>query len=81
MSLGIGEPPNWFSEFSWKEFFFGVKEDVKKIPKIVGDTISGVAKPILSGVRSTLSPTIIWLVVITIIALILFTYFKKAVKI
>lgn len=81
MSLGIGETPKWFKEFSWREFFFGVKEDVKKIPKVVGDTISGVAKPILSGARSALSPTIIWLVVIAIIGLILFTYFKKAVKI
>ena len=77
----MGIFPKWVSELSWADFWGGVKEDAKKIPKVVGDTISGVAKPILSGARSALSPTIIWLVVIVIIGLILFTYFKKAVKI
>ena len=77
----MGIIPKWVSELSWGDFWGGVKEDAAKIPKAVGDTISGVAKPVLSGARSALTPTVIWLVVIAVIALILFTYFKKAVKI
>lgn len=81
--MGISLLPEWkwLKELSFSDFWGGVKKDAKKIPKVVGDTISNVAKPILSGARSALSPTIIWLVVIAIIGLILFTYFKKAVKI
>ena len=81
MSFGIGSTPKWFSEFSWKDFFGGLKEDVVKVPKIVGtvigDTISGISKPILTGARSALTPTIIWAVVIIIIGLILFKNYKK----
>ncbi len=81
MSFGIGSAPNWFKEFKWSDFWGGVKEDVVKIPAVVGGVIKGVTKPVLSGARSALTPTIIWIVVIVVIALILFTYFKKAIKI
>lgn len=77
----MGLIPDWWKEFSFRGFFQGVKEDAAKIPGTVGNVIKGVAKPILSGARSALTPTIIWLVAIAVIALILFTYFKKAVKV
>ncbi|MBA7497075.1 hypothetical protein ES702_07684 [subsurface metagenome] len=81
MSLFVGAAPDWFKEFKWSDLWGGVKEDAAKIPKAVGDTISAITKPILSGVRSALTPTVIWLVIIGIVALLLYTYFKKAVKI
>ena len=73
----MGLIPKWVSELSFKDFFGGVKEDVARIPKIVGDTISGISKPILAGARSALTPTIIWAVVIIIVGLILFKNYKK----
>ena len=77
----MGIFPNWVKELSFSDFWGGVKEDAAKIPGVVGKVIKGVAKPVLSGARSALTPTIIWLVAIAVIALILFTYFKKAVKV
>ena len=77
----MGLIPKWVKEIDVRDFFRKVGEDAKKIPSIIGDTISGVSKPILSGARSALTPTIIWLVVIIVIGLVLFTYFKKTVKI
>lgn len=73
----MGIFPKWVKEFSWADFFGGVKEDAVKIPGIIGDTLKGVVKPVLSGARSALTPTIIWAVVIIIIGLILFKNYKK----
>ena len=70
----------WMADFSVGGFVEDVKEDTVKIPKIVGDTVKGVVAPILSGARKALTPTLIWLVVFTVIALILFFSFKKAVR-
>ncbi|MBA7659359.1 hypothetical protein ES703_67336 [subsurface metagenome] len=77
----MGIFPKWVSELSWQDFWGGVKEDVAKIPKTVGSTVKDVVQPILAGVRKGLTPTVIWIIVIAVIALILFTYFKKAVRI
>lgn len=77
----MGILPKWVSELSWKDFWGGVKEDVAEIPKTIGGTITGVVKPILGGIRKAFTPTIIWIVVIAVIVLLLFTYFKKAVRI
>lgn len=91
----MGIFPKWLSEFpkayfatfkqaakeNWPEF----KKEVGLGAKAVGETASsiveGVVKPILSGVRSALTPTVIWLVIIGIVSLLLYTYFKKAVRI
>lgn len=60
----------------WK----GVKEDVVKIPETVGKTVEGIVKPVLGGARKALTPTLIWVVILAVVALILYTYFRKAVK-
>jgi len=73
----MGIFPKWVSELSFRDFWGGVKEDAVKIPTVIGDTITGVVKPILSGARKALTPTIIWAVVIIIIGLILFKNYKK----
>lgn len=77
----MGIFPKWVSELSWKDFWGGVKEDVAEIPKKVGGTITGIVKPVLAGARKALTPTIIWIVAIAVVVLILFTFFKKAVRI
>lgn len=87
MAFNLFRPSTWHSslkwtaDFKWSDFFGGVKEDVVEIPKIVGDTVQGVVKPILGGARKALTPTLIWLVVFAVIALVLYTYFRKVVKI
>lgn len=73
----MGLFPRWLKELDWKDFFHSVGEDAKKIPKIAGGIISGTTKPILSSVRSALTPTLIWLLVFIIIALIIFKNYKK----
>lgn len=75
--MGIFDRWKWIKEISVKDFFHNVLEDAKKIPKITGDIISGTTKPILSGVRSALTPSIIWALVIIIIGLIIFKNYKK----
>ena len=69
--------PKWWGEFSFKGFFGGVKADVVKGVK----TVQGSAKEVLKGVRGVLTPTIIWLVVLAVIGLILFAWFKKILKV
>jgi len=76
----VGLFPKWIKEFSFKDFFGGVKEDVAEAPKKVGEGIKNIVEPILSGARKALTPTVIWLAVIAVIVLILYTYFRKAVK-
>ena len=73
----MGLLPKWVSEFSFKDFFGGVKEDIVKIPEVAGKTIKDVISPVLAGARSALTPTIIWAVVIIIVGLILFKNYKK----
>jgi len=73
----MGIFPNWLKELDWRDFFRSVGEDAKKIPQITADIISGTTKPILSGVRSALTPTLIWLLIFIVIALILFKNYKK----
>lgn len=73
----MGVFPKWFSEFQISDFWEGFKKDAQKIPSTIGDVISSVTKPILSGVRSALTPTMIWLLVIAVIGLILFKNYKK----
>lgn len=77
----MGIFPDWLKELDWRDFFRSVGEDVKKIPKITGDIISGTTRPILSGVRSALTPTLIWLIVFIIIGLIIFKNYKKILNI
>lgn len=81
MSLFIGATPKWLKELDWRDFFRTVGEDAKKIPKIVGDVVSGTTKPILSGVTRAFTPTIIWALVIIIIGLIIFKNYKKILKV
>ena len=76
MSLGISASPKWWKEFSWKEFFFGVKKDFVKGAK----TVQTGATAVLKGATSALTPTVIWLIVLAIIGLILFVWFKKILK-
>lgn len=77
--------PKWFDEFSWKGVFGGVKEDIVKIPTVIGkaagDIIEGSIKPAFAGVRKALTPTLIWAIVLIIIGLLLYTWFRKTVKI
>lgn len=77
----MGIFPKWMKELDWRDFFRSVKEDALKIPKIAGDIISGATRPILSGVRSALTPTLIWLLVFVIIGLIVFKNYKKILNI
>ncbi|MBA7497087.1 hypothetical protein ES702_07696 [subsurface metagenome] len=77
----MGFFPDWLKHLDWRDFFRSVKEDAQKIPKIVGDIVSGTTKPILSGVRSAFTPTLIWLLVFIIIGLIIFKNYKKILNI
>lgn len=87
MGFNIFRPSSWHPSMRWMaDFSFGgfvedVKEDTVKIPGIVGKTVTGIVKPILSGARKALTPTLIWLVVFAVIGLTLFFFFKKAVKV
>jgi len=77
MSLFVGEAPLWFKEFKWSNFFGGIKKDVVKGAK----TVQSSATAVLGGVTSALTPTIIWLVVLLVIGLLLYTWFKKILKV
>ena len=73
----MGLFPKWMGEFKWSDFFGGVKEDVVKGAK----TVQTSAKAVLGGVTSALTPTVIWLVVILIVGLLLYGWFRKVAKI
>ena len=75
--MGIFDRWKWIKEIDVMDFFRRVGEDAKKIPKIAGDIISGTTRPVLSGIRSALTPTLIWLLVFIVIALIIFKNYKK----
>jgi len=70
-------PPKWTKEFNWSEFWGGVKEDLVKGTKTAGEGLKG----LLKGVRNILTPTVIWIIVIAIVALIIWIQFKKTLKI
>lgn len=85
----MGLIPKWVSEFPgqfWKTIT-GIDEPVETAPGYktgignwfsnVGSGIKDTVEPVLSGVRKALSPTVIWLVVIAVVALILFKNYKK----
>jgi hypothetical protein len=69
-------PPKWTKEISLADFFRGVKEDFVKGTKSVGEGLKG----LLKGVRDILTPTVIWIIVIAIVALIIWTQFQKTLK-
>lgn len=73
----MGLLPKWVYEFKWSDFFGGVKEDIVKGAK----TVQTSAKSVLAGATSALTPTVIWIVVILIVGLLLYTWLRKAVKI
>lgn len=73
----MGLLPKWCYELKWSDFFGGVKEDIVKGAK----TIQSSAKAVLSGATSALTPTVIWLVVLAIIGLLLYTWFRKILKV
>jgi hypothetical protein len=89
----MGIIPKWVSEFPeqfWKtitgidkpvETGEGYKTGIGSWFRNVGSGIKDVVEPVLQGARKALTPTIIWLVVVAVIALFLFFGFKKAVKI
>ncbi len=68
---------NWVKELKWSDFFGGVKKDIVKAAK----TIQTSTTAVLGGVTSALTPTVIWIVVVVIIGLLLYTWVRKAVKI
>lgn len=69
--------PKWVGELKWADFWGGVKEDVVKGAK----SIQSGAKAVFAGATSALTPTVIWLAVLSFIGLILFAWFKKIAKI
>lgn len=69
--------PNWVYELKWSDFWGGVKKDVAQGAK----TLQGSAKAVLAGVTSALTPTVIWLVVVIIVGLLLYTWLRKVIKI
>ncbi len=69
-------PPKWTKEISLADFFRRVKEDFVKGTKSVGEGLKG----LLKGVRDILTPTVIWIIVIAIVALIIWTKFMKTLK-
>ena len=69
--------PPWVQELRWADFFGGIKQDIIKGAK----TVQSSATAVLKGATSALTPTVIWLVVIAIIGLILFVWFKKILKV
>ena len=72
----MGIFPQWVKELKFSDFWGGVKQDIVKGAK----TVRSSAKAVLKGVTSALTPTVIWLVVVAIIGLLLFVWFKKLVK-
>lgn len=68
---------NWVKELKWSDFFGGVKEDIVKAAK----TIQASGTAVLKGATSALTPTVIWLVVVAIIGLLLYGWFRKVIKV
>ena len=73
----MGIFPSWAKELRWADFFGGVKADIIKGAK----TVQSSATAVLKGATSALTPTVIWLVVLAIIGLVLFAWFKKILKV
>lgn len=73
----MGIFPAWTSELRWSDFFGGVKEDIIKGAK----TIQSSTAAVLKGATSALTPTVIWIVVIVIVGLLLYGWFRKVAKI
>ena len=67
-------PPKWVKEIDVGDFFTSVKTDLVKGAQTVGSGLKG----LLKGIRNILTPTIIWLIIIAVIALILWKQFKKS---
>ena len=67
----------WVKELKWSDFFGGVKADIIKGAK----TIQTASKEVLKGATSALTPTVVWVVVILIVGLLLYTWLRKAMKI
>lgn len=77
MSLFVSDTPKWFKEFKWSDLWGGIKEDVVKGAK----TLQSSGKAVLGGITSALTPTVIWLIVLLIIGLLLYTWFRKILKV
>ena len=73
----MGLFPDWVYELKWSDFFGGVKEDIIKGAK----TVQSSAKEVLKGATSALTPTVVWMIVVLIIGLLLYTWLRKAIKI
>ena len=77
MSLGVGGSPDWFKSFKWGDLFGGIKKDIVKGAK----TLQSGTKAVLGGLTSTLTPTLIWLVVLAIVGLFLYAWLRKLMKV
>jgi len=66
----------WMAEFDWGDFFGGVQEDFVEGTQNLAEA----AKSTLKGVRSILTPSVIWIVVIALVGLIILTQFKKVLR-
>ena len=64
------------AEFDWGDFFGGVQEDFVEGTQNLAEA----AKSTLKGVRSILTPSVIWIVVIALVGLIILTQFKKVLR-
>ena len=73
----MGVFPNYFKELKWSDFWGGVKEDVVKGAK----TVQSSAKAVLGGITSALTPTVIWIAVVVVIGLLLYTWLRKLIKV
>jgi len=73
----MGIFPDWVYQLKFSDFWGGVKQDIAKGAK----TVQSSAKAVLKGVTSALTPTVIWLVVILVIGLLLYGWFRKVAKI
>jgi len=73
----MGIFPDWVYELKFSDFWGGVKADIAKGATTVGTS----AKAVLKGATSALTPTVIWLVVLAVIGLILYAWFKKILKV
>ena len=61
----------------WEKIVHNVKEVFNLPSKEAGEVVSGGVKKVLGGVTSALTPTFIWIAVVAIVALIIFTKFRK----
>ena len=73
----MGIFPPWVKDLKWSDFWGGVKHDIAKGAK----TIQESGKAVLGGVTSALTPTVIWLAVIAVIGLLLYTWLRKIIKV